>query len=210
MREALAFLENLPPVLTYIVLGAGAALENLVPPVPADTFVLLGSFVATHGRATLMAVFLVTWIANVSSAIAVYLAAYRYGPRFFQSGFGRRILDPAQMNKIGRFYDRWGVAAIFITRFLPGFRAVVPVFAGVTRQRALPVGVPIVIASGIWHGMLVLLGRLAADNFEQILAVFSTMNRGLLAVTIVLAVGVVLWWRRVRDRGPSPERRGEP
>lgn len=210
MREALAFLENLPPVLTYFVLGAGAALENLVPPVPADTFVVLGSFVATHGRATLMAVFLVTWIANVSSAFAVYLAAHRYGPDFFQKGFGSRILDPAQMDTIGRFYDRWGIAAIFITRFLPGFRAVVPVFAGVTQQRALPVGVPIVIASGIWHGMLVLLGRLAADNFEQILAVFATMNRGLLAVTMVLAVGVTLWWRRTRDRGPSPEGAGEP
>lgn len=210
MREALAFLENLPPVLTYVVLGAGAAVENLVPVVPADTFVVLGSFVATHGRATLMAVFLVTWIANVSSAFAVYLAAHRYGPLFFQSRLGRRILDPTQMIKIGQFYDRWGIAAIFVTRFLPGFRAVVPVFAGVTHQRALPVAVPIVIASGIWHGTLVLLGRLAADNLEQVLAVFSTINRGLLAVTIVMAVGVVLWWRRARDRGPSPERRGEP
>ncbi len=210
MREALAFLENLPPALTYILLGAGAAVENLVPPVPADTFVVLGSFVATHGRATLTAVFLVTWLSNVSSAFAVYLAAYRYGPLFFQSGFGRRILDPTQMIKIGRFYDRWGVAAIFITRFLPGFRAVVPLFAGVTRQRAVPVVAPIVIASAIWHGMLVLLGRLAAENFEQILAVFSNINRGLLAVTMVLAMGVTLWWRRTRDRGPPPDLRGEP
>ncbi len=209
MREALVFLENLPPVLTYVVLGAGAALENLVPPVPADTFVVLGSFVATHGRATLIAVFFVTWLANVTSAFAVYLAAHRYGPLFFQTGFGRKILDPAQVIRIGQFYDRWGVAAIFITRFLPGFRAIVPVFAGVTHQRALPVGVPIVIASGIWHGMLVLLGRLAADNFEQILAVFSTMNRSLLAVTMVLALGVTLWWRRTRGRGLSPERQGE-
>ena len=210
MREALAFLENLPPVLTYLVLGAGAAVENLVPPMPADTFVVLGSFVATHGRATLTAVFLVTWIANVSSAFAVYLAAHRYGPLFFQGGLGRRILDPIQMKRIGQFYDRWGIAAIFITRFLPGFRAVVPVFAGITHQRALPVGVPIVIASGIWHGILVLLGRLAAENLDRILAVFSTMNRGLLAVTIALAVGVALWWFRTRDRSPSQERRGEP
>ncbi|MFV2006713.1 MAG: DedA family protein [Longimicrobiales bacterium] len=210
MREALVFLENLPPVLTYLVLGAGAAVENLVPPVPADTFVLLGSFVATRGRATLTAVFLVTWIANVSSAFAVYLAAHRYGPQFFQSGLGARILDPTQMDKIGRFYDRWGVAAIFVTRFLPGLRAIVPVFAGVTRQRAFAVGAPIVIASGIWYGILVLLGRLAADNFEQILAAFSTMNRGLLAVTIVLAVGAILWWRGTRGRGPSQKGQGEP
>ncbi|GMR13432.1 MAG: hypothetical protein BMS9Abin29_1642 [Gemmatimonadota bacterium] len=210
MREALAFLENLPPVLTYAVLGAGAAVENVFPPVPADTFVLLGSFVATHGRATLTAVFFVTWIANVSSAMAVYSAAHRYGPLFFRSRLGRKMLDPSQMTRIGRFYDRWGVAAIFVTRFIPGFRAVVPVFAGVTHQRALPVGVPILIASGIWHAILVLLGRLAADNLEHILAVFSTMNRGLLSAALVLAVGVTMWWRRTRDRGSSPGRQGEP
>ncbi len=208
MRELLAFLENLPPFLTYVVLGVGAALENLVPPVPADTFVVLGSFLATHGRATLTTVFLVTWIANVSAACAVYVAGRRYGRAFFASGLGGRILNPAQMETIGGFYARWGVAAIFFTRFLPGFRAIVPVFAGVTRQRALPVVIPLVIASGIWHGMLVLLGRLAAENLERILGLLSGLNRGLLVVALVLAGLVTWWWLHTRGRGQGREGEG--
>ena len=209
MREVLAFLGSLPPTLTYVVLGVGAAVENLFPPVPADTFVVLGSFVATHGRATLSAVFLVTWIANVSAAFAVYLAGRRYGRTFFSNRFGRRILNPFQMDRIGRFYDRWGVAAIFVTRFVPGLRAIVPVFAGVTHQRALPVAAPLLIASGIWYGILVLMGRLAAENLERILTVFAGMNRGLAVLAVVISAAVVVWWIRTRHRGPSDEGQGE-
>jgi hypothetical protein len=47
----LEWLADLPPVLIYLVIGIGAAVENVFPPVPADTFVLLGAFLAASGRA---------------------------------------------------------------------------------------------------------------------------------------------------------------
>ena len=75
----LDYLVSLPPVLIYLIIGAGAAVENIVPPVPADTFVLLGAFVAAKGNASPLLVFLVTWGANVLSALLVFALARRYG-----------------------------------------------------------------------------------------------------------------------------------
>lgn len=196
----LAMLEELPPFLTYVVLGIGAALENVFPPIPADTFVVIGAFLAGRGSATLTTVFLVTWTANVVSALLVYRAAYRHGPAFFDSRLGHVLLRPRQLERVRSFYQRFGTPAIFFTRFLPGLRAIVPIFAGVSHQPLRSVAWPILVASGIWYGLLVWVGGLAGQNLEAILAALAGVNRGLLA--LALGVFALLGWLWYRTRHP--------
>ena len=194
MTRILALLTGLPPLLVYVLLGAGAALENLVPPVPADTFVLLGGFLAARGAADPWLVWVVTWAFNVGSALLVYWMGHRYGRTFFEVGMGRHVLNQHQMERMRHFYSRFGVAAVFFTRFLPGLRAVVPAFAGVSHQRFLPVALPVALASALWYGALVWLGVLAGRNLERIVGWVGHANRALLAVAVVLVAAVVWWW----------------
>ncbi len=205
MGEILGFLSSLTPVLIYVILGAGAALENIVPPIPADTFVLLGGFLAARGRATPGTVFLVTWGANVASALAVYALGRRYGGAFFSMPLGHWLLKPHQLERVERFYRRWGVPAIFLTRFLPGLRAVVPVFAGVTRQRLLPVAVPLAAASAIWYGALVWLGATAGSNLGRIRDWLVETNRLLLVAALLIMVLLGALWYRSRHPPPGPD-----
>jgi membrane protein DedA with SNARE-associated domain len=200
MEAVLGWLANLPPVLIYTVIGAGAAVENIIPPVPADTFVLLGAFLAESSGATPFLIFLVTWIANVGSAVAVYFVAYRYGQSFFATNVGHWLLQPRQLQQIGGFYARWGMPAIFVSRFLPAFRALVPVFAGVTRVPLRRVLLPMAVASGLWYGALVYLGSMAGRNWEAIAAFVSRVSGVLLLVALVLVAGLGWWWWRTRHR----------
>ena len=196
MESLLGFLGDLPPAAVYALLGAGAALENLFPPVPADTFVLLGGLLAGRGLVEPWIVFAVTWGCNVVSALAVYAIGLRFGRTFFEEGFGRRILTPDHLERMRRFYRRWGTQAVFLARFLPGLRAVVPAFAGVSHQPFLPVAVPVAAASAIWYGTLVWLGTIAGRRLDTILAWVGGVNRVLLVLAIVIVlVVVVAWWR---------------
>lgn len=204
LQDLLGFLAALDPLVVYGMLGVGAALENIVPPVPADTFVLLGGFLAGRERADAWTVFTVTWLANVTSALAVYAAGLRYGRSFFAEGAGRYVLHQGQLRRIRAFYDRWGLAAIFFTRFLPGLRAVVPAFAGVSHQRFFPVAAPLVLASAIWYGLLVWLGATAGRNIETIWRWVQGTNRVLVVVAVLLATGASVWWYRTRHPPASP------
>lgn len=198
MDGLLEFLDGLPPFVIYLLLGAGAAAENVVPPVPADTFVLLGGFLAALDRADAWTVFVVTWGANVCSALVVYGAGHRYGQRFFRTRIGRSLLSRRQLTRVRKFYDRWGVLAIFLTRFLPGLRAVVPIFAGVTHQRFLNVALPVATASAVWYGALVWLGTAAGRNLEEIVEWVGGLNRALLVVSFALVAVLVAWWIHTR------------
>ncbi|HIF06354.1 MAG TPA: DedA family protein, partial [Gemmatimonadetes bacterium] len=194
MDRLLDWLPDVSPLLMYLVLGVGAAVENIIPPIPADTFVLIGGFLADRGSANTVVVFAVTWTANVVSALVVYAAAYRYGDAFFQTRLGRSLLDRRQVGTVQKFFRRWGVAAIFYTRFLPGLRVAAPVVAGLIRQRPLPVAIPLVVASAIWYGGLVWIGAFAGRNVDQLLQLQARLNWALTLIGGAVFVVLAWWW----------------
>ncbi len=115
-----------------------------------------------------MGVFGVTWVANLAGAAAVYFVARRYGRRLFATRTGRRLLAPRSLAIIEREYLRFGVAGIFVSRFLPGIRAVVPPFAGLVGLSPMRTFIPMAIASAIWYGGITILGTLIGSNWERI------------------------------------------
>lgn len=165
-----------------------------MPPVPADTFVLLGAFLAAAGRANIWLVFASTLVCNVASAMAVYALAWRYGEGFFNTRTGRFLLHPRQLERINGFYQKWGVPAILVSRFLPAFRAMVPVFAGVTHVPPTRVVLPLAGASALWYGALVYLGGFAGRNWREILALFERFSTVLLIVASGLVAAFLYWW----------------
>jgi membrane protein DedA with SNARE-associated domain/uncharacterized tellurite resistance protein B-like protein len=197
----LTWLATLPPAAVYGVLALLAAIENVVPPVPSDAAVALGAFLSIRGLTTPLGVFVVTWVANLAGAAAVYFIARRYGRRLFATNTGRRLLAPRSLAIIEREYLRFGVVGIFISRFLPGIRAVVPPFAGLVGLSALRTLVPMGVASAIWYGGITILGTVIGAEWERINRIILGVNRTLgIAALLVIALAVFLYLRHRRSR----------
>ncbi|HET7229931.1 MAG TPA: DedA family protein [Longimicrobium sp.] len=197
----LEWLKGLPPVLVYLVVGGIAAVENVFPPVPADVVALFGGFLAGQGQGNPFVMFLVVWLANVATALLMYWVGRKKGTTFFQGRLGRKLLQPKQMEKLSRFYERRGVIVIFISRFLPMFRAVVPIFAGTSMVGFWSAAIPMALASGLWYGMLIYLGATAGENWEQIRGAVESSGRWLAIAAVVIAIGVGWWWWKTRKEG---------
>ena len=205
MANFLSWLEGIPVGLVYVLLGVGAAVENVMPTIPADTFVALGGFLSAVGDLGPRWIFVSTWSLNVGSALAMYRLGYTHGRPFFEAGWGRRVLRPHQMERMATFYERFGTAAIFFTRFLPGLRSIVPVFAGVSQQPFVLVALPIALASAIWYGALIWLGALAGQNLDVLSAMLGQVNGVLLGVAVAVGLPSALWWWRTRHPRESSQ-----
>ena len=185
-----------------MVLGLLAAVENLIPPVPADTAVALGAFLSQRGVISLPAVYAVTLGSNIAGAAAVYFAARRYGRRLFSTSAGRRLLTPAALAAVEREYLRFGLVGIFVGRFLPGFRGVVAPFAGLANLSPARALIPMTLASAIWYGAVTLLGAAIGSRWQDIAALLGGINRTLAIVGgVAVAIVVLLWVRRRRQEG---------
>jgi membrane protein DedA with SNARE-associated domain len=194
---------RVPEAVLYLILAAAAALENLVPPVPADVLILFGGFLVGKGAGTLWLAFLVVWLSNVAGALLVYAIGRRFGADFFAGRLGGYLLQPRQLASLGAVYHRYGFGVLFVSRFLPMFRSLVPVFAGVSRVGLLRTAVPVALASGIWYGTLLWLGAVAGENWRQISEAVAEGGRWLAVLAALAAVAIFLLWRRTRgDASP--------
>ena len=206
----LAWMQGLPEALVYVVIGVMAGLENIIPPVPADVIALAGGFLAGRGVTDPILTFLVVWLCNVGTALFTYWVGRTYGTRFFQGRIGKMLLQPGQMARLGALYAKHGGKVIFFSRYLPGFRAVVPIFAGTSGMSLPRTAFPIALASGLWYGLIVYLGATAGRNWEQIRAQVEASGRWLGLAALVLFAVVGWWWWKTRGEKEVIEEIVEP
>jgi membrane protein DedA with SNARE-associated domain len=152
----------------------------------------LGAFLSTTGVVSAWSVFAVTWAANVGSGAGVYVTARTLGRKFFTGRLGRRLLNPKHLRKLELLYDRHGAWGIFLSRFVPGARAVIPLFAGIAGLKSFRALVPMIVASGIWYGALTFVAATLLPKLEHVASLVIGLNWvGL--VLVLLAVGAVVW-----------------
>jgi membrane protein DedA with SNARE-associated domain len=196
LHSVLDWFAGLPPALLYLALAFAAGIENVFPPLPSDTVVAFGSFIAARGQASAIGSFAATLAGNLAGAMLMYWVGRRYGAervlrRFGSSGEARAKLEA--------LYGRYGIWAIAISRFLPGVRAIVPPFAGALRVGAIRAGLAMGLASAIWYGAITYFAFTAGANFEALQARIAEGQKWLAIVAaaiVALALGV--WWLRRR------------
>lgn len=194
MQSLLDWLLTLPLAAVYAVLGIAAAIENLIPPFPSDVVVAFGSFViAQGGRGTMLGVFLTTWAGNIAGAMLVYTLGRRYGAERLE----RRLAGKHAQSRdarIRRMFERFGMPAVFVSRFIPGVRAIVPAFAGALKLSVVYTTLMVATASALWYGLITIVAFRVGSDWERLKATITQYGRTAAIVgAVLLAIGVAAW-----------------
>ena len=199
----IGWLSHAPLALLYLIMAAFAAVENVFPPIPADTVVALGSWLAARGQGSPLWAFLSVWVGNIAGASAMYFVGRRHGTGWIERRFPK-IADERSEDRFQELHRKYGAASLFLSRFIPGVRALVPPFAGALRLPAMSSLVSIAVASGIWYGLVSYLAfRAGAADWNALTGRISSVGRWIaVGAGVVLAVGALAWW--VRQRGSKP------
>ncbi|MCE2902672.1 MAG: DedA family protein [Gemmatimonas sp.] len=194
MSDLLPWLASLPAPLLYAAILVAAFAENVFPPLPADTVIALGAFVAARGSGTEVGVWSATMIGNIGGAMLMYGFGQRFGLPWLEQRFPSVFPAGAAARFSARFAAQ-GVVAVIISRFLPGVRAVVPPVAGALRIGAGRSLLAMSLASGVWYGLVCVLAFRAGSNAEALLSRIAAQQRtaGLVAAVVaVVALGVLV------------------
>jgi membrane protein DedA with SNARE-associated domain len=197
LQSITSWLGDLPLGSLYIAIGALSAFENFFPPFPSDAVIAFGSFLAERAHGSPITVFLLGWLGNVGGAAATYTLGRRYGAKVFLRRI-EKYAGPDAEDRIKRLHKKYGFVGLFVSRFLPGVRAIVPPFAGAMRLPAFRVMLSIASASAVWFGLITFLAFRAGDNWDvlQGYLVRSGKVAGAIAIGIVLLVTAIWLWKR--------------
>lgn len=119
----------------YIVLGAIIFIETgivIFPFLPGDSILFfVGSLAAmSNGKLSIWLLFLVMGILAFLANLLNYEIGRKFGDVIPKHPTLSRFLKPEYMEEAHHFFEKWGSWAIFLGRFMPIIRTVVPFTAG--------------------------------------------------------------------------------
>ena len=202
LHSLTGWLGDLPLGSLYLAIGVLSAFENFFPPFPSDAVIAFGSFLADRAHGSAITVFLLGWFGNVAGAGITYTLGRRFGSKAFLRRIEKYAGPDAEV-RIKRLHKKYGFTGLFVSRFLPGVRAIVPPFAGAMRLPAFKVMLSVASASAVWFGLITFLAFRAGDNWDVVerYIVRSGKVAGMIAIAIVvLSVGIWLWKRQAKKR----------
>jgi membrane-associated protein len=105
----------------------------------------------------------------------------------------------ASESRLEAMYARRGILALFLSRFIPGLRALVPPFAGALRVPPVRATLAIAVASAIWYGIVTIIAYRVGSDWDTLQA--RLRGAGVTAALIAGAVVIVVTgWYLFRRR----------
>lgn len=194
MGELLDWVAALPGAALYAILFVAGTIENLFPPFPSDVVIAFAAFLVAQGaNGTQWGVFLTVWTGNVAGAMVVYALGRKYGADKMETRLAgaHAARHDATVRKL---FERFGLPAIFVSRFVPGVRAVVPAIAGALKLKPLPVATMIAVASAIWYGLITVIAFRVGADWERLKSLVGEYTTTAAIIgAVILAAGVVAW-----------------
>lgn len=192
--------------LTVFLAALLEALPVLGTFVPGTTLILALSALIPAGDLNLFAVLAAAMLGAVLGDGSAYWTGHVRQRALLQAWPLRKY--PGVVAQSETFFDRFGIWAVFLGRFVPPIRAFVPVTAGAVGMapaKFFPVNIPSAL---IWAPAHVLPAAFAVTALERVGGVAGLEHEARhysLIVVIVLAIGLggAAWWwcRRSARRG---------
>jgi undecaprenyl-diphosphatase len=190
----------------YIIIFLGASLESaafLGFLIPGETLVIVAGALAALGILDVTDLIILVAVAAMLGDNISYLLGRHMGHPWLVRYGGRLGLDHARLDRVDRFYQRHGGAAVVFGRFISFLRALVPFVAGAAGMSYPRFVCFNAVAASAWAFAIVLVGYFLGGSWQ---IVQSWMGRtGLVAIAIVAVVLGLIWLRRrLTGRRVSP------
>jgi membrane protein DedA with SNARE-associated domain/rhodanese-related sulfurtransferase len=189
-----------PAIVFVNVMGSALGL-----PVPAmPTMIVVGASIAlmaVNGGAfwpPLIGVLLVAVAGGVLGDLVWFQGGRKYGDKTLKTICKLSLSRDTCVKKTERFFGRWGVRVLLVSKFIPGLSLVSVPLAG-----AMGVKLRSFIAHdgagiAIWSAVGLSVGVVFAAQLEMVFAMISQLGRqaGMVVVALLAIYVAYRWWRR--------------
>lgn len=204
MHEALDWFSGLGPVLTHVLLGMSALIEYVFPPFPGDSITLAGAALAATAGLSWWSVWAVLTLGSMVGGVAAWAFGRSLGRHQEQwPSFLRTPTAQANLVALQERFEKRGAVYLGINRFVPAFRSLFFVAAGVSGLRLSAVVLWGGLSAALWNGAVLAVGFSVGANIEELDLLFSRYQSAAYIIVASVVVIGLLAWRFRRRRQPT-------
>ena len=180
------------------VVFGNVLLEQLGVPLPAIPTLIVAGALAVNGKLSLFAVVATAMLACVIADGVWYLAGRYFGNRVMRTLCRISITPDSCVSQTQLRFERWGVNALVIAKFVPGLSLIAPPLAGATGIGWARYLVFNTFGTTLWVGAAVGGGVLLGPQIERLLAYAQQFGAvAMVALGSLLAAYIAFkWWER--------------
>jgi membrane protein DedA with SNARE-associated domain len=177
--------------------------ESAGLPISSEIVVPLGGALASLGKLNfggpttqLIVVVAVASVANLTGSLIAFYLTRRFGEKVILSRAGRWMgLSKGHLRLANRFFDRWGLWAVFLGRLLPIVRTYISFPAGLSKIGYVKFTVVTLLGAIPWNFGLAYAGFLLGQHYQQVATTLSPFAIPL-AILVVIILAVAWWYGR--------------
>lgn len=184
--------------------------ESAGLPISSEIVVPLGGFLAAQGKLSFIGVVAASSLGNLAGSLVAYGLTKRYGERFLL-GPGRRVgINRGHIRLANRFFNRYGVWAVFLGRLLPVIRTYISFPAGLSDIKLGTFCIATVAGAVPWNFGLTFAGYKLGQHYDEIGRYLGPLTIPLIVLVLVL-LGLAYWFgKRIgEEEGEADERERE-
>ena len=183
-------------LLAIFVTMAG---ESAGLPISSEIVVPLGGYFAQQGKLSFVLVVAASSLGNLGGSVVAYLLVRRYGERFIL-GPGKRLgLSRGHMRLANRFFNKYGLWAVFVGRLLPIIRTYISFPAGLADIKLLPFCVATILGAVPWNLALAYAGYKLGQHYDTIGRYLGPVSIPIAILVVILLVAGYIYGKRLGD-----------
>lgn len=190
-EEILTRISELSPIWIYLTIFLFAFIENLFPPSPSDMVVVVGGSLVGASNLHFVPVLVFATGGSLVGFLTAFAIGWQIDKRILHSG-KIKFLTIESVEKVENAFRKYGYFLIIANRFLPGTRAVISFFAGMSRLNVHYTVLLSAASAFIWNSILISLGMVFGENIHKVDAFLSTYNQIVIAVTAVVIAFLII------------------
>ena len=175
------------------------ALENVFPPIPSEVILTFGGFMTTYTSLNIILVIVFATLGAVVGALILYFIGKLLNKdrliKIVNGKVGKILrLKASDIEKADHWFDTKGQITVFFCRFIPIVRSLISIPAGMSEMPMKKFLFYTVSGTAIWNTVLVVLGSIMGDNWDNIVSFMDNYSHIALVILVLLFVLAVIYF----------------
>ena len=184
-EDILTRIATFPPVWIYITLFFFAFIENVFPPSPSDVLLVVGGTLIGTGAINFIFALSFATLGSITGFMLMFYIGSTVDKKLIHSGRFKHI-PVNSIDKVEKWFRKYGYFIIIANRFMPGTRAVISFFAGISNLEPKKTTLLCFVSALIWNAIMLYLGFIFGNNVSKVDEYLTTYTNIVIAATVAV------------------------